>query len=464
MNRTSSWRLAALFALAGWQMISAQDYSAPVAHAAPPIHIIPIGSPLTFGGANSPDDYTANTTFGPTKVLVDNGALRIWQDQVQTGANGEWDIFHMQTTNGGPLANNVNAEWNVVMNYNLSAAASFDAVVQQWAVNGIPVSPITNGIGSICCAQTSNPILPGPSYYNEGFDAPLPAGTQTNWKQIFVRPYTFVTAGGVNPNTANEFTFALHFTLAPTLPTVSGVISASAFGGFPTFAPGSWIEIYGTNFAVGTQTWASSDFNGVNAPTTLRKTSVTIGGLAAFVDFISPLQMNAQVPAGLSQGSQPLVVSTAAGSSSPFTVTVDAVQPGLLAPPSFKLGGTQNLVALFSDGATYVLPPGAISGLPSRRAKPGDMITLYGVGFGSVNPSIPPGQIAGPLNTLSAPFTISIGGKQAIVSYNGLAPTYVGLYQFNVIVPDIPASDTAPVTFSLNGVNGTQTFSIAVGN
>ena len=64
--------------------------------------IIAIGSPLTFGGTNAPDTYSANTTFGPTPVPVDNGAVTIWQQQVPTGSNGEWDIFYIKITNGGP--------------------------------------------------------------------------------------------------------------------------------------------------------------------------------------------------------------------------------------------------------------------------------------------------------------------------------------------------------------------------
>jgi hypothetical protein len=49
-------------------------------------------------------------------------------------------------------------------------------------------------------------------------------------------------------------------------PQISGVVSASAFGEFSAISPGSWIEIYGTNLAVGTRTWGSSDFNGVTRP------------------------------------------------------------------------------------------------------------------------------------------------------------------------------------------------------
>jgi len=174
--------------------------------------IIPIGSSLTFGGTNAPDTYSAVTTFSSTPVLVDNGAVKIWQNQVPTGSNGEWDVFYMQITSGGSLAGNINAFWNIVIDYDLSQPVFFDGVVDQWAVNGTPVSPLSN-FGGICCASSSNPILPGEAYYNTGFSDPLPAGVQTNWEQIFVSPYSFVSAGGINPNTADDFTFALHFTL-----------------------------------------------------------------------------------------------------------------------------------------------------------------------------------------------------------------------------------------------------------
>jgi hypothetical protein len=173
--------------------------------------IIPIGSSMTFGGTNAPDTYTATTTFGSTPVLVDDGAVTIWQQQVPTAGGGEWDVFYMQTTNGGPLANDVNADWNITISYDLSQAAVFDQVANQFAVNGTPVDPLTN-FGGICCATASNPILPGEAYYGSGFSDPLPAGVQTNWQQIFIDPYSFVSSGGVDPQTANDFTFALHFT------------------------------------------------------------------------------------------------------------------------------------------------------------------------------------------------------------------------------------------------------------
>jgi uncharacterized protein (TIGR03437 family) len=191
---------------------------------------------------------------------------------------------------------------------------------------------------------------------------------------------------------------------------------------------------------------------------------VTVGGQAAFTYFVSPGQIDVEVPGGVASGSQPVVVTTEAGASAPFNVTVNSRQPGLLAPTTtFKVGATQYVVAQFSDGS-YVLPPGAISGVVSNRAKPGDTIIIYGVGFGQVNEGIPPGEIASGLTTLAAPLTFSIGGASVTPSYAGLAPGFVGLYQFNVVVPKISAGDSVPVTFSLGGTTGTQTLGIAVGN
>jgi len=168
-----------------------------------------------------------------------------------------------------------------------------------------------------------------------------------------------------------------------------------------------------------------------------------------------------QVPS-VATGTQPLVVTTEAGSSKPFNVTVNATEPGLLAPSSFDLNGTQYVVALYSDGSTYVLPTGAIAGVTSRPANPGDTITIYGIGFGPVNEGTPQGEIAQGQTTLAAPVTVTIGGIPAIVSYAGLGPNYVGLYQFNVMVPSGVSGPSVPVTFSQGGTAGTQKLYLAV--
>jgi uncharacterized protein (TIGR03437 family) len=241
-----------------------------------------------------------------------------------------------------------------------------------------------------------------------------------------------------------------------------GVVSAAAFGGFTSIAPGSWIEIYGSNFSASAREWAGSDFIGTNAPTALDRTSVTIGGQQAFVRYISPGQVNAQVPSTIALGQQQIVVSSAVASSAAYNITVSLTQPGLLAPPSFKIGDKQYVVAQFPDG-TYVLPTNAIPGVASRPAKPGETIILYGIGFGPVS-GVSAGQIAPASSALIVPPQISFGPSSATLAYAGLAGGFVGLYQFNVVVPNVAANAALPLTFTLSGTTGQQALFTAVGN
>jgi uncharacterized protein (TIGR03437 family) len=256
--------------------------------------------------------------------------------------------------------------------------------------------------------------------------------------------------------------------VSPGVPSIKsgGIISASGFGGGTTVAQGSWIEITGSNLAADTRQWAGSDFVGINAPTSLDRTTVTVGGLPAYVYYVSQTQVNALLPFGVPAGSQQVIVSNSVGTSSASTINVAGTQPGLFAPPQLVAsGGKQYTGALALDGS-YIGPPGAFNGITSKRAHPGDIITLYGIGFGPVNPVIPSGQITQSANRLTNTISIQIGGQDASVTcgqcYAGLSPGSVGLYQFNVVVPNIPSNDAAPVTFSLGGVPGTQTLYTSV--
>ena len=248
-------------------------------------------------------------------------------------------------------------------------------------------------------------------------------------------------------------------------PAITGVISSSGFGGFKAVAPGTFIEIYGSNLAADTLNWGNF-FSGGNAPTSLAGTKVTIGGQPAFIAYAGPGQVNALVPSNVGTGPQQVTVTTAIGTSSPFTVTVNPTAAGMLAPGYLNIGGVQYVGALFSDYQTFVAPPGVIPGYVSRRAKPGDVIVIFGIGFGPVTPNIPAGQIYSGNSQLATapPLQIFFGSTPATLQYSGLAPSLVGVYQLNVVVPNIAPSDAVPVTFTLGGVNGAQTLYTSVGN
>ena len=269
--------------------------------------------------------------------------------------------------------------------------------------------------------------------------------------------------------TVNTLADNIAFTLAapPGPPVIDpgGVVSASAFGGFSSIAPGSWIEIYGNNLTASTPLgWSGSDFNNGVAPTKLGDVSVSVGGTAAYIDYISPGQVNAQVPsnAPISSGTVDITVTNSNGTSDPFALYVNPTQPGLLAPSSFIVDKKQYIAALFPDGQTYAIPQNAIPGLASRPATPGDTLTIYGVGFGPVSGGFTAGTVVTAQNSLTTPLQLFFDKTPATLSYYGLAPSFVGLYQFNVVVPNVSTNSAEPVSFNLGGTDGSQTLYIAV--
>jgi len=247
-----------------------------------------------------------------------------------------------------------------------------------------------------------------------------------------------------------------------TIPVITSINSATDFGGGSSFAPGSWLEIKGTNLSQNTRQWAGYDFTGVNAPTKLDGVSAKVDGKDAAVYYISPGQINIQAPADTTTGPVPITVTNcnANATSSPTMVTEAALVPGMLATAAFNVGGKQYMVALFPDG-TFVGNTGLIQGVPFRPAKPGESITAYGVGFGDVTPSFPPGVVVTGQNKLTNPLTISFGTTAATTTYAGLGPNFVGLYQFNITVPNVADGDYQ-INVTVGGVKVPQTMFLTV--
>jgi len=286
-------------------------------------------------------------------------------------------------------------------------------------------------------------------------------------------PVHFYVAGNaVNNNLLadeGDHVYANSYVLTPAAacslspPTITAVQSAGAFGALSTFASGSWLEVYGSNLASDSRSWLGSDFNGNNAPTSLDGSSVSVNGNPGFVDYISPGQINVQAPTDTATGQVPITVKNCAGTSAPVMLSRAAFAPGVLAPPQFNVGGKQYLAALFPDGVTFVGNTGLISGVPFKPAAPGNVIVTYGVGFGGVTPSLAPGIIETAQNSIAGPFSMTIGGVSVTPSYFGLAPNFVGLYQFNFTVPNVPNGDQ-PVTFSVGGVQAQSGMFLTVHN
>ncbi len=229
----------------------------------------------------------------------------------------------------------------------------------------------------------------------------------------------------------------------------AGAITSVANGGSfqPGLAPATWITIFGSNLSAITYSWQASDFVNGALPTTLQGVSVTIDGLAAYVGYISPTQINVLAPDDITVGPVQVQVTTAQQASSAVTV-----QENTFAPAFLTYNGTY--VAAQHADYSAVGAPNLLPGVTTTPAQPGETISIYGVGFGPVMPPQPTGQLVTTAAPLANAVTFTVGGETAQVEFAGLVGS--GLYQFNVTIPaDLPNGDAA-VAASIGGL-ATQT-------
>ena len=191
--------------------------------------------------------------------------------------------------------------------------------------------------------------------------------------------YVAANAANGNNDDSGDHIYTTSLQLTPNVPVSNnkptlrenGVLSATAFQPSAGVTAGTWLEIYGSSLSTVTRLWQGSDFSGNNAPTSLDGVSVTIGGKSAFVDYISPEQVNVQVPDGIPIGAGvPLVLTNAQGQSDPYILQTSDMAPALLAPPSFKASGKQLLAAVFPvtdpNNIVFVGTPGSLPGVSMR--------------------------------------------------------------------------------------------------
>jgi len=207
------------------------------------------------------------------------------------------------------------------------------------------------------------------------------------------------------------------------------------------FSSNMYVEIYGVNLSGTTRLWSGADFNGANAPTSLDGVSVSVNNKPAFIYYVSPGQININVPEDTATGPVDIRVQTSAGSSNSVTVTRSRLSPTLLTVPSFKIGGKQHVVALTPNFASYIGRPNMTPGVAFVAPKPGDTVSIYALGLGPTNPATLAGVTAAQNSEVALPLQVKIGDAEAIVSFKGLLQGSIGLYQLNVVIPNLAAGD-----------------------
>jgi uncharacterized protein (TIGR03437 family) len=232
---------------------------------------------------------------------------------------------------------------------------------------------------------------------------------------------------------------------ATTTPTIGAVVPAS--GTVRVIQPGEWVTIYGARLANTTAVW-----NG-NFPTSLGGTSVRINGKPAYLSMVSPGQINLQAPDDPATGPVSVAVTTGAGTAT-AVVTLSKFSP------SFLLLDPTHVAAIiirpdrsgsYLNGAYDILgPAGNCFGYYTSPAKAGDVIEIFGVGFGPTNPLVPAGKAFSGAAPVSSALSLYLNNIPVQPVFAGISGA--GLYQINVVVPQGIGQGDISIRASIGGM------------
>jgi uncharacterized protein (TIGR03437 family) len=250
--------------------------------------------------------------------------------------------------------------------------------------------------------------------------------------------YGTTSSGGI----AQNGTF-FKLTPAPAqtpLISANGVLNGASFQA--SISADSWMTIKGTNLAPKTDNWNNAIVNGV-LPTSLDGVSVMVGDQPAYIEYVSAMQVNALVP-DVPAGALAVTVTTPIGASQPVMAQVSAVQPAF-----FQWG---NYVVATRQDFSLAVKSGTFPGTTTVPAAPGDVIILWGTGFGPTSPSAPVGVETPSTTTYDTAnnVTVTVGKQPATVYGAALAPGYAGLYQVAIQIPALANGDY-PVVATVAG-------------
>jgi uncharacterized protein (TIGR03437 family) len=210
-------------------------------------------------------------------------------------------------------------------------------------------------------------------------------------------------------------------------PAIAGLTDGAAFQ--QKYSPGMIMAVFGASLSpAGTAESASS----VPLPVSMAGVAATVNGVATPLYYVSPTQLNIQIP-----------YQTAV--NSPATLTID--NNGQVTTRTFETGPASP--GIFTDQTNTIVPNGA--------AASGQITTLYMTGVGAVTPAIATGSAPAsstPLTSLPAPqnTTVTVGGVPAPLQFIGIPYTLVGVVQINFQVPSGVPAGRQPVVVNVNGI------------
>jgi uncharacterized protein (TIGR03437 family) len=226
-------------------------------------------------------------------------------------------------------------------------------------------------------------------------------------------------------------------------PLISSVVNAA--DGSANIAPGGLISVMGQQLAP--VNMATSQ---IPLPTALANSCLSVNGAPVPLLFVSSQQINAQLPANVG-GNATLSIHTPGGVSDNYYATVLPAAPSIFR--SGTAGPNTGLATVFRDDDNQLVTP-------TNPVHTGDSISIYATGLGPTLPAVSDGMPApsSPLALTMIPAQVTLGGTPLNVTYAGLAPGEVGVYQINASIPlNVPQGMEVPLTINQGGITTSLT-------
>ncbi|HYL76814.1 MAG TPA: hypothetical protein VEU96_21540 [Bryobacteraceae bacterium] len=323
-------------------------------------------------------------------------------------------------------------------------------------------SSVDSGGGDFTLVVTGKNFAPGTTLRWNGFARPTNVLDATHLNAT-IAASDIAQAGrasidAFSPSRGVGVSNSLLFNIGPAPSTAPAAFVNDAYPlGGSALAPGSIASLYGVNLGSG----VSIADVAPPLPFSLGGTTMLIANAPVPLFFVSPGQINFQVPWILSNGPVQVPLNIALGQlNQTITVVITPFAPGLFTTNS---QGTGQASALIAGTGTIVAPVGAFQ--DSRPAQKGEFVSLYCTGLGNVTRRPSAGSPSPSTNlafTLTSP-NVTVGGVNVTsIPFSGLAPGFVGLYQVNIQIPDTaPSGDAVDVVLTIGGVKS-NTATIAV--
>jgi uncharacterized protein (TIGR03437 family) len=258
-------------------------------------------------------------------------------------------------------------------------------------------------------------------------------------------PGTYQGTVVIASNAANgSVTVPVQLTVEPSGPPLAyagGLVNNGTFGANEAVSQGDIVALFGDQLTFGDAVQAPT----LPLPTTLGKTQVLVNNVAAPVYYVSPGQINFEIPIEATVGDGTIRVVRDGQQGNLIGVSIRDRVPHFI---------------LFNGYAIMTTPAGALTGLAGSPAKAGDTVVIYTIGLGPTSPSVPSGTASpgSPLARVLGDTFVCFGPDSPFQQapcvapgFVGLTPGLVGLYQLNVVIPQNLAKGDVPIKFTVNG-------------